>query len=103
MAERRKLARLGTAAFPRLCIMAHVVTPLDQPSNYKDSQNRVDKHAQNEVLSKSSTLYVCYCKPLTIERCIYILLRLAISAFTPPRSKSMNYFLNVQVLRRVEA
>lgn len=38
--------------------MAHVVTPLDQPSNYKDSQSRVDRQKQNELLSKSTTLYV---------------------------------------------
>ena len=38
--------------------MAHIVTPLDQPSNYKDSQSRVDRQTQNELLSKSSTLYV---------------------------------------------
>lgn len=39
--------------------MAHVVQPLDQPSNYKDSQSRVDRQKQNELLEKSSTLYVC--------------------------------------------
>jgi nuclear cap-binding protein subunit 2 len=39
--------------------MAHVVTPLDQPSNYKDSQARVDRSKQAELLTKSSTLYVC--------------------------------------------
>lgn len=38
--------------------MAHVVSPLDQPSNYKDSQTRVDRQKQNELLSKSTTLYV---------------------------------------------
>jgi len=38
--------------------MAHIVSPLDQPSNYKDSQTRVDRHKQNELLSKSTTLYV---------------------------------------------
>lgn len=39
--------------------MAHIVTPLDQPSNYKDSQSRVDRSTQNDLLSKTSTLYVC--------------------------------------------
>jgi nuclear cap-binding protein subunit 2 len=38
--------------------MAHIVPPLDQPSNYKDSQTRVDRQKQNELLSKSTTLYV---------------------------------------------
>ncbi len=38
--------------------MAHVVTPLDQPSNYKDSQARVDRTRQADLLSKSTTLYV---------------------------------------------
>lgn len=38
--------------------MAHVVTPLDQPSSYKDSQARVDRNKQGELLSKSTTLYV---------------------------------------------
>ena len=38
--------------------MAHVVSSLDQPSNYKDSQTRVDRMKQNEMLSKSTTLYV---------------------------------------------
>ncbi len=42
----------------RLTTMSHVVTPLDQPSNYKDSQARVDRYTQNELLNKSSTLYV---------------------------------------------
>ncbi|PSR74110.1 hypothetical protein PHLCEN_2v10066 [Hermanssonia centrifuga] len=38
--------------------MAHVVQSLDQPSNYKDSQARVDRQKQNELLAKSTTLYV---------------------------------------------
>ena len=38
--------------------MAHIITPLDQPSNYKDSQSRVDRHTQNDLLSRTSTLYV---------------------------------------------
>ncbi|KAF8522302.1 RNA-binding domain-containing protein [Hysterangium stoloniferum] len=51
--------------------MAHVVTPLDQPSNYKDSQNRVDRQAQNEVLAKSSTLYIGNLSFYTTEEQIY--------------------------------
>ena len=39
--------------------MSHIVTPLDQPSNYKDSQSRVDRQTQGDLLSKTSTLYVC--------------------------------------------
>lgn len=38
--------------------MAHIVSPLDQPSNYKDSQTCVDCQKQNELLGKSTTLYV---------------------------------------------
>jgi len=38
--------------------MASVVTPLDQPSNYKDSQARVDRQKQNDLLQKSTTLYI---------------------------------------------
>jgi hypothetical protein len=52
---------LGLAALQVIqvtVIMAHVVQPLDQPSNYKDSQSRIERHRQNELLAKSSTLYV---------------------------------------------
>ena len=38
--------------------MAHVVAALDQPSNYKDSQSRLERFKQQELLSKSTTLYV---------------------------------------------
>jgi hypothetical protein len=38
--------------------MSHVVPSLDQPSTYKDSQARVDRQKQNELLAKSTTLYV---------------------------------------------
>ena len=38
--------------------MASVVVPLDQPSNYKDSQARLDRQKQHDILSKSTTLYV---------------------------------------------
>ncbi len=43
--------------------MAHIITPLDQPSNYKDSQSRVDRQTQGDLLSKTSTLYVCHSLP----------------------------------------
>ncbi|KAI0256621.1 RNA-binding domain-containing protein [Lactifluus subvellereus] len=38
--------------------MASVVTPLDQPSNYKDSQARLDRQRQYDLLQKSTTLYI---------------------------------------------
>jgi nuclear cap-binding protein subunit 2 len=38
--------------------MASVVVPLDQPSNYKDSQARLDRQKQHDLLQKSTTLYV---------------------------------------------
>lgn len=40
--------------------MASVVTPLDQASNYKDSQARVDRQRQHDILEKSTTLYVSF-------------------------------------------
>jgi hypothetical protein len=43
--------------------MSHIVTRLDQPSNYKDSQNRMDRQRQNDLLAKSCTLYVCLTIP----------------------------------------
>ncbi|KAI0341585.1 RNA-binding domain-containing protein [Trametopsis cervina] len=51
--------------------MAHVVSPLDQPSNYKDSQARVDRMKQNELLSKSTTLYIGNLSFFTTEEQIY--------------------------------
>ncbi|VDB94774.1 unnamed protein product [Peniophora sp. CBMAI 1063] len=51
--------------------MSHVVTPLDQPSNYKDSQNRMDRQRQNELLSKSCTLYIGNLSFYTTEEQIY--------------------------------
>ncbi|EPQ58762.1 hypothetical protein GLOTRDRAFT_104101 [Gloeophyllum trabeum ATCC 11539] len=51
--------------------MAHVVQSLDQPSNYKDSQTRVDRQKQNELLAKSSTLYVGNLSFYTTEEQIY--------------------------------
>ncbi|KAF8831375.1 hypothetical protein F5879DRAFT_646476 [Lentinula edodes] len=51
--------------------MAHVVQPLDQPSNYKDSQARVDRKRQNEMLSNSTTLYIGNLSFFTTEEQIY--------------------------------
>lgn len=45
--------------------MAHVVQPLDQPSNYKDSQSRVDRQKQVDLLAKSSTLYVRFLQAMS--------------------------------------
>ena len=38
--------------------MTSVIVPLDQPSNYKDSQARLDRQKQHELYQKSTTLYV---------------------------------------------
>ncbi|KAI0928484.1 Nuclear cap-binding protein subunit 2 [Taiwanofungus camphoratus] len=51
--------------------MAHVVTPLDQPSNYKDSQVRLDRQKQTDLLAKSSTLYIGNLSFYTTEEQIY--------------------------------
>ncbi|THG99181.1 hypothetical protein EW026_g3120 [Hermanssonia centrifuga] len=51
--------------------MAHVVQSLDQPSNYKDSQARVDRQKQNELLAKSTTLYIGNLSFYTTEEQIY--------------------------------
>ncbi|KAI0721030.1 RNA-binding domain-containing protein [Cerioporus squamosus] len=51
--------------------MAHIVVPLDRPSNYKDSQARVDRSTQSELLSKTSTLYVGNLSFYTTEEQIY--------------------------------
>ncbi|KAJ7694233.1 hypothetical protein B0H17DRAFT_1058309 [Mycena rosella] len=51
--------------------MAHVVSPLDQPSNYKDSQTRVDRQRQNDLLSSSTTLYIGNLSFYTTEEQIY--------------------------------
>ncbi|KAI6045656.1 hypothetical protein EDC04DRAFT_2149765 [Pisolithus marmoratus] len=51
--------------------MAHVVQPLDQPSNYKDSQTRLDRKKQQDFLSKSSTLYIGNLSFYTTEEQIY--------------------------------
>jgi len=54
-----------------LATMAHVVQPLDQPSNYKDSQSRVERAKQNDLLSKSTTLYIGNLSFYTTEEQIY--------------------------------
>ncbi|KAF7322869.1 Nuclear cap-binding protein subunit 2 [Mycena chlorophos] len=51
--------------------MAHVVAPLDQPSNYKDSQARLDRRKQNDLLAKSTTLYIGNLSFYTTEEQIY--------------------------------
>ncbi|KDQ60754.1 hypothetical protein JAAARDRAFT_31725 [Jaapia argillacea MUCL 33604] len=51
--------------------MAHVIQCLDQPSNYKDSQSRVDRQKQNDLLAKSNTLYVGNLSFYTTEEQIY--------------------------------
>ncbi|THH33851.1 hypothetical protein EUX98_g273 [Antrodiella citrinella] len=51
--------------------MANVVVPLDQPSNYKDSQSRVDRMRQQDLLAKSSTLYIGNLSFFTTEEQIY--------------------------------
>ncbi|KAI0308930.1 hypothetical protein OF83DRAFT_1180214 [Amylostereum chailletii] len=51
--------------------MASVVPSLDQPSNYKDSQSRVDRQKQNDLLAKSSTLYIGNLSFYTTEEQIY--------------------------------
>ncbi|KAG7092391.1 Nuclear cap-binding protein subunit 2 [Marasmius oreades] len=51
--------------------MAHIVQSLDLPSNYKDSQSRVDRQRQNELLAHSTTLYVGNLSFFTTEEQIY--------------------------------
>ncbi|KAJ8522867.1 hypothetical protein ONZ45_g570 [Pleurotus djamor] len=51
--------------------MAHVITPLDQPSNYKDSQAKVDRQRHNDLLEKSTTLYIGNLSFYTTEEQIY--------------------------------
>jgi len=51
--------------------MAHVVSSLDQPSNYKDSHAKVDRQRQNDMLSKSTTLYIGNLSFYTTEEQIY--------------------------------
>jgi hypothetical protein len=59
--------------------MASVVTPLDQPSNYKDSQARVDRQKQHDMLQKSNTLYVGFthelAKPIAPDTLVPVLSR----------------------------
>ncbi|KAF8602677.1 RNA-binding domain-containing protein [Ceratobasidium sp. AG-I] len=51
--------------------MAQVVNPLDQASTYKDSQSRLDAQRTQELLEKSSTLYVGNLSFYTTEEQIY--------------------------------
>ncbi|KAG8954635.1 nuclear cap binding complex subunit [Tulasnella sp. 424] len=50
---------------------SNVVVPLDRPSNYKDSQARLDRQAQEQALAKSATLYVGNLSFYTTEEQIY--------------------------------
>ncbi|KIK59815.1 hypothetical protein GYMLUDRAFT_169264 [Collybiopsis luxurians FD-317 M1] len=49
----------------------NVVQRLDQPSNYKDSQSRVDRRYQDDLLSNSTTLYIGNLSFYTTEEQIY--------------------------------
>ncbi|KIJ69229.1 hypothetical protein HYDPIDRAFT_105827 [Hydnomerulius pinastri MD-312] len=51
--------------------MSHVVQALDQPSNYKDSQSRLERAKQHDLLSKSTTLYIGNLSFYTTEEQIY--------------------------------
>jgi len=51
--------------------MSHVVAALDQPSNYKDSQSRLERSKQQDFLSKSTTLYIGNLSFYTTEEQIY--------------------------------
>ncbi|KAG8722399.1 nuclear cap binding complex subunit [Ceratobasidium sp. 394] len=51
--------------------MAQVVSPLDQASTYKDSQSKLDAQRTQELLEKSSTLYVGNLSFYTTEEQIY--------------------------------
>lgn len=51
--------------------MAQVVSPLDQVSTYKDSQSRLDAQKTQELLERSSTLYVGNLSFYTTEEQIY--------------------------------
>ncbi|KAN0077044.1 hypothetical protein V8E55_010899 [Tylopilus felleus] len=51
--------------------MANVVVPLDQPSNYKDSQTKLERSKQQELLFKSTTLYIGNLSFYTTEEQIY--------------------------------
>ncbi|CAE6515388.1 unnamed protein product [Rhizoctonia solani] len=46
--------------------MAQVVNPLDQASTYRDSQSRLDAQKTQELLDRSSTLYVSW-KPFVLH------------------------------------
>ncbi|EJU05765.1 RNA-binding domain-containing protein [Dacryopinax primogenitus] len=51
--------------------MAHIVTPLDRPSTYKDSRSNIERSHQAEMLSKSCTLYIGNLSFYTTEEQIY--------------------------------
>ncbi|CAE6433256.1 unnamed protein product [Rhizoctonia solani] len=51
--------------------MAQVVSPLDQASTYRDSQSRLDAQKTQDLLDRSSTLYVGNLSFYTTEEQIY--------------------------------
>ncbi|CAE6528562.1 unnamed protein product [Rhizoctonia solani] len=51
--------------------MAQVVNPLDQASTYRDSQSRLDAQKTQDLLDRSSTLYVGNLSFYTTEEQIY--------------------------------
>ena len=65
-APETRLCRRENLWFNTVTVMASVVIPLDQPSNYKDSQARVDRQKQHDLLHKSTTLYVRLCPIIVI-------------------------------------
>src|SRR5260370_38236365 len=84
--------------------MGSVVTPLDQPSNYKDSQARLDRQKQHELHQKSTTLYVSsHSNHLSFLPHILfsVSFRLAISVSTQRRSKSMTCSQSVPIPKMV--
>ncbi|KAG9038457.1 nuclear cap binding complex subunit [Tulasnella sp. JGI-2019a] len=50
---------------------SNVIAPLDRPSNYKDSQIKIDRTSQENALAKSATLYVGNLSFYTTEEQIY--------------------------------
>ena len=79
--------------------MAHVVQSLDQPSNYKDSRARYDRQKQNELLAKSTTLYVCS-RPHHNQARADKGFRLVTLAFTLQKNRYTNFFQNAQAQKK---
>nr|XP_018262825.1 nuclear cap-binding protein subunit 2 [Kwoniella dejecticola CBS 10117]OBR84983.1 nuclear cap-binding protein subunit 2 [Kwoniella dejecticola CBS 10117] len=51
--------------------MAQVVTPLDQPSSYRDNRSEIDRETERRLLAQSSTLYVGNLSFYTTEAQMY--------------------------------